>query len=347
MSIKRIKTKKFPEYDRHESVTRIENRELGVVGFIAVHRRKGENPSLGATRLWSYGEESEALRDALRLSWLMSYKSAFAELPYGGAKAALVLRGEMPDREELFAWYAEAVNSLKGKFVTGSDVGVSPQDVERMRAGSRFIIGNGVPAEHYTAVGVVKSIEAALEAVYGSPAIQGRTFAVQGLGKTGLGLVRLLYPHAKKITVSDVSPEKLQDARKEFPQLVFEEPSRIHQAEADVFSPCALHHSVNARTVKELHCRAVVGSANNQLESAQVGEELHARGILYAPDYVANNGGLISVADQYAGGTHDDARIMRQIEHSQEKLKGILVESKATGTPPVTLADRHAASMLA
>ncbi len=329
--------KNLAEFDNHKEVIRLENEGLGVVGFIAIHTLKNSYPSLGATRVWNYKTETEALSDALRLSRLMSNKSLYADLPYGGAKAALMVsKDNPPDREELFSWYAGEINKLDGRFITGSDVGIQEQDVVLMSGLSKFVIGGNVPAGYYTALGVLNGIETALEIIYGSPEISGKTFAVQGLGKTGLELVKLLYGKGGKITVTDADSKKIAQVLEMFPGVSAVNVYGIYSQKVDIFCPCALHNSIDSLSAPLLRCAAIVGSANNQMESPEVELLVRNRGILYAIDYIVNNGGFISVVDQYQNGTHDDARIKQKLLIVKNKLKKILTGEEPKPSPAAT-----------
>lgn len=339
--------KKFSEFDNHQEVVRIENKALGVAGFVAIHSRRGSFPSLGATRVWSYSSESEALADALRLARLMSHKAVFAGLPYGGAKATLTYKkSSPPNRAELFSWYAEQLNKLEGRFITGSDVGVEEADVSLMRKHSRFVIGDNVPAAYYTALGVYYGIETALEHLYGSGKISDKTFAVQGLGKTGFELVKLLHGKAKKILVADIDREKVRQVTHMFAKTKAVDFSKIHSQAVTMFCPCALHHSINSITEAELRCSAIVGSANSQMENEKVEQQVYRRGILYAVDYAVNNGGLISVVDQYENGKHSDKRIKSKLLATKHALRSVFASSKAEAISPAGVADRYVAKIL-
>ena len=338
----------LPEFDLHEEMISLENRSLGVTGYIAIHRKREGVPSLGATRIWSYPTKREAVQDALRLSRLMTYKAAFAGLPYGGAKAILTTSPDISvSRSVLFSWYAEMINALDGRFVTGSDVGMGYDDVKTMREKSRFVIGAGVPAGYYTALGVVEAIRAALEELYGSADISGRTFAVQGLGKTGRELVRLLHGSGARIYVADIDKDKTRQAEADFPGVLGVSSTDIHKAAVDIFSPCALHHSVNALTAPELGCKAIVGSANNQMESEVVESLVYDRGIVYAVDFVANSGGLLSVVDEYEHeGQHSHERIIRALIPMRKRLKEVFLKSRLEHLPSGIVARRMAESFM-
>lgn len=334
----------LPEFQAHEAIYRMNDETSGLQGFIAIHCRRGTYPSLGATRLWRYAGESEALRDALRLSNLMTYKSALAGLPYGGAKAVLMEpEGRVVDRTVLFRAYAEMMNALGGQFITGTDVGLTNDDLAIMVAGSPYVIGGGVNAGYATALGVFFAIEAAMQEHYGAPSVAGRTFAIQGIGKTGGELLQLLVKHnAERIVVADLHPDLLREAALRSPSIQIVSPEDIHKQAVDIFCPCALSGAINEATLPELRAWAVVGAANNQLAHKDFAERLHRAGILYAPDYVVNAGGFISVVDQYEHGAYDEVRVLRRLRELQERIAGIFRESVKRDEPPSVIADRFA-----
>lgn len=325
-----LEIERFPEFDNHKFVSFVFDERAGLRGFIAMHRGGVSNPALGATRFWNYVSESEALADALRLSRLMSYKSALAGLKYGGAKAALVNgNGKGPaDRAAFFTAYAQRVNYLGGKFITGTDVGVTDEDVKVMRRTTPYVIGSGVNPAYYTALGVLSGMSVALKRVFGSERVTGRSFAVQGLGKTGASIIALLYKDTQKIVIADVNADRVREAKKRFPKIKVVAPEAIHRESADVFVPCALSGVLNAKSVGELHCKIVAGSANNQLSGEHIGLLLHQLGILYAPDYAINAGGLISVVDELEHEAPSEKRILEKVKHVPKVLQTIFDRSK-------------------
>ncbi len=241
-----LEIEKLPEFDNHKLVNFVFDPENNLKGFIAIHRGGNSTPALGATRLWAYPSETEVLRDALRLSRLMSYKSAMAGLKYGGAKAVLMeTPGALKNREKFFRAYAKRVNDLKGQFVTGTDVGVSDEDVKVMKQETPYVIGSQVDPAHYTAVGVVRGIKAALKKTFGNEKITGRSFAVQGMGKVGSRILEILYPEATAITIADIDAEKVREIKRRFPKVKVVPTEMIHSVVADVFAPCALSRAGN------------------------------------------------------------------------------------------------------
>lgn len=321
----RPEIKNWEEFDDHRAVYGFVDQETGLNGFIAIHRKNNSRPCFGATRLWHYENEDDALRDALGLARTMSHKAAMAGLPYGGAKAVIIGNGQWQSRRpELLAAYARVVDELKGDFITGTDVGLDQDDLRALGKGSKNFVGFNDNATEFTALGVLSSIQVCLARVFGSPKIAGRRFAVQGVGKIGTALVRLLYQDAAALCVSDVNQEHLQKFIKEFPRCLIIAPDEIHRQKVDVFSPCALSNSLTAKIAGGLACPIVCGGANNQLEREEVGSMLSAQGIIYAPDYVVNAGGLVSVVDEYENEIYDKNRVSQKILRIKDVLTKIL-----------------------
>ncbi|MFA6486300.1 MAG: Glu/Leu/Phe/Val dehydrogenase dimerization domain-containing protein [Candidatus Magasanikbacteria bacterium] len=339
----------LPEYDNHRLVVKVEDESVGLKGFIAIHCANGAYPALGATRLWNYHSEEEALRDALRLSKLMTYKSVLAGLPYTGAKAALIFGPKTQlHREAMFRAYAKKVNELKGQFITGTDVGVSNKDLDVMCEESSYMIGGGVDSGYFTAMAVFDGIKRALKVVYGTDDISHHSFAIQGLGKTGYPLLKFLVKAgAEKIYVTDVNPRKAWFAKLRFPYIKLVNAVEIHCQPVDVFCPCAMSHSINADSVSQLQCKVVAGSANNQLDRAETGALLFQKGILYAPDFVLNAGGLISVVDQYENSKHSEARVLEKLKKVGESLSTIFETSRRENKAPNAVATEIADKVIA
>jgi len=332
----------FKEYDKHRSVFYFDRPSLNLKVFIAIHRNKTIFPSFGATRMMMYANEDEALNDALRLSRLMSYKSALAGLNYGGAKGVILFDGNHPDKSEVLKIYSDMVNELKGKFITGADVGLSQEDVQLMTRNSPYFVGTKNKPEKCTALGIVKGIEVCLKQVFGKGFISDHTFAIQGLGKVGLDLLGLIYNQAGKIYVSDISSEKIEVAKNLYPNIVPVPVEDIFKLEIDVFCPCALAHAISPKMIAELKCKIVAGGANNQLFNQEVGDALFSKGILYAPDYVINSGGLISVADEYENRFKNENHIEKKLEHIKSVLETIFEQSQTQNLATNRVADRLA-----
>ncbi len=321
----------FPEFDDHRVVSFLSSARVGLRAFVALHRVNHDVPAFGATRLVAYPSEEAALRDALKLSRLMSYKAAIAGIKYGGAKGVII----KPDighnnKEDLLRSYAEKLNYFNGRFITGADVGVDHKDVATMAEVSPFCIGFTNHPAKFTALGILYSIQVCLQDVFGSSDLSSRSFAIQGVGKVGAELLSLLHKKAKRIFIADINPERISQVKKMYPEVEVVPPEEIHRQEADVFSPCALSSSLNLATIQELRCKMIVGGANNQLEDEHIGVLLNNKlGILYAPDYVVNAGGLISVVDEYENKKADLKRIENRVQKIKLNLQKILEDSKS------------------
>ena len=350
MSIKRLDKEDYvflPEFRDHDEVIKIEDSEVGLLGFVGIHKKLSGIPALGATRLWKYKTEEEALRDALRLSRLMSYKSAMAGLPYTGGKAALVWNEKIEEnREAFFRSYAKHIEEIAGQFVTGTDMGVSNTDVDVMQKETSHVIGRGVDPGYFTAVGVYNGIEVCLEECFKNTEIKDRSFAIQGLGKTGIGLVNLLSEQGAKLFVTDIDQSVIESVKNLYPDVVVVSPDEIHKMDVDVFCPCASHSMVNEKTVKEFNCKIIAGSANNQLTSKEMGKVLYENNILYAPDYIINAGGIISVVDEFENGTHNADRIRRKLLVIKGSLRSVFDESSDNKEPPSSVADEIAQEII-
>lgn len=324
--MKEIDASDYIEYNGHKLVVKIEDKQSGLLGFIAIHRQNHDFPSLGATRMWNYAKEEDALRDALRLSELMSMKSLLAGLPYGGAKAVLMSTDKAKkNREEVFRAYGMEVERLKGKFITGTDVGLTNEDLDSIRKETDYVIGQGVDSGYFTAIGVMHGIEAVLEKIYGKVDLTQSSFAIQGLGNTGFQLLSLLAEAGvKNIVVSEINNKLIEKATSQFPWIQVVDSKQIHKQKVDILAPCALAHTLNKFTVSDLKCKAIVGSANNQLSEERLVDEIHNLGILYAPDFIVNAGGIISVVDQFEHDTHDVGRIKEKIKHIRDRIATVI-----------------------
>jgi len=337
----------LPEFDGHKFVSFIQEKESGLRGVIAIHHGGSTKPAFGATRQWKYNSELEALRDVLRLSKTMSYKAALAGLRYGGAKGVIFnTESSLKKRNQLLKAYAEHVNFLGGRFITGADVGVNREDVKIMRRTSPFIVGFNVNPVKSTALGVLSSIQVCLKELYGSEEIRGRSFAIQGLGKTGTELLKLIYGNGGETYASDIESDKIRATKRMFPKVRIVKPSEIYKRKVDVYSPCALSNCINHANVSELRCKIVAGSANNQLENAHMGELLHKLGILYAPDYIVNAGGLISVVDEYENKKRSGRRVAKRVKNIKRTLRKILNDSKKRNRATNLIADEMAKTFL-
>lgn len=329
-------------FDKHSLVSFVTDPKTGLQGFVAIHRGSATVPAFGATRITSYKNITDALTDALRLSRFMSYKAALAGLPYGGAKGVIIEPKKISHRTPLFKSYAEKINLFDGNFITGADVGVTQADVKIMKKLSPSFVGVSVDPVYYTALGILASARVAVKQAFGSSSFKDRSFAIQGVGKIGGAFLDLIYPEAKKIIVTDTDSKQLSKIKKQYPKIVVVAPQDIYKQEVDVFSPCALGHSLNTKTITKLKAKVIVGGANDQLETPSVGELLHKLGILYAPDYVVNAGGLISVVDEYEHKSVNEKRLTERVNNIGKTVKKILDISQKTGEATNLVADKLA-----
>lgn len=334
----------LPEFDDHKHVVFLNDPESKLRGFIAIHRSRGDVPSFGATRLWAYDSDRAALRDALSLSRLMSYKAALANVPYGGAKGVVIMTDDKNPRarDALLRRYADEVQLLGGKFITGTDAGMNKNDLPLMRERTEHMVGVEGDPSIFTALGVVHAMKVILLELFGSPSFSGRTVAIQGLGKIGSALLAKLYGEGASLCVADIDDELVREIKTRFPEITMAPPAEIAARKVDIFAPCAMSGAITSELAPRLRCKAVVGGANSQLADSAVGDSLYARGILYAPDYVVNAGGLICVVDEYEHGNHEEARVRRKVDNISATLQHILRVSKNKGEAPHRIADQYA-----
>ncbi|HVY44333.1 MAG TPA: Glu/Leu/Phe/Val dehydrogenase [Minicystis sp.] len=291
----------------HEQVVFCQDKETGLRAIIAVHDTT-LGPALGGTRFWAYPDEASALRDVLRLSRGMTYKSAAAGLNLGGGKAVIIGDAKTMKNEALFRAYGRFVQGLGGRYITAEDVNTTVRDMEWVRMEtdhvvgiSRALGGSGDPSP-VTALGTYEGIKAALKWVTGNEAVAGRTVAVQGVGAVGGHLVQHLVDGGAKVVVADIDPENVRRVTTELRGVESVAADAIYDVACDVFAPCALGAVVNDETIPRLKCSIVAGSANNVLaEEDRHAEALARKNIVYAPDYVVNAGGVINVANELEG----------------------------------------------
>ncbi len=334
MAVQNFNFEALSEFDRHRMVMFIHDAGRRFRGFIAIHRG-GTQPSFGATRLWRYETPIHALKDALRLSRMMSYKSAMAGLPYGGAKGVIMDDARnLKERRLVLEEYARRVEALHGSFVTGTDAGLYTRDLVLMRRITSSIVGLRANPTVATAAGLVEAFAVCLKNVYGVSSFSGRTIAVQGLGKIGMELIRTLYSRVSRIVACDIDAHKVRAAGRRFPKISFVAPRDIYRQKADVFSPCALGGTLTVEIAKKLRCAIVAGGANNQLENDEAGDALWRSGILYAPDYVVNVGGLMSVVDEFEYKKTDAERLRLRLAGIPEMLRTILYAAQRSHTAP-------------
>src|SRR5690606_16373124 len=312
----------------------------GLKAIIAIHNST-LGPALGGCRMWPYESEEAAMQDVLRLSRGMTYKNAAMGLNLGGGKSVIIGDPQKDKSEALFRAYGKFVDSLGGRYITAVDAGVTVEDMTQVASETRWVVGlpdrSGDPSP-VTAVGVLEGMKACLQTVYGDPSREGRTVAVQGVGSVGYELSKLLHEEGAKLVVSDIFPEKAERAQREFGAQVVD-PEAIYDVECDIFSPCALGGVLNDDTIGRLKCRIVAGSANNQLAAPQHAGAMADRGILYAPDFVINGGGVINVTEEFNPAGYDRARALTKVRGIHGKLLQIMAISQREGVTTAEAAD--------
>jgi leucine dehydrogenase len=293
------------KHGEHEQVVFCHDKSVGLKAIIAIHNT-ALGPALGGTRMWNYKNEDEALVDVLRLSKGMSYKAAAAGLNLGGGKAVIIGDAKTQKTEGLFRAFGQFVNSLNGRYITAEDVGTCETDMEYIFMETPWVTGipkdfggSGDPSP-YTAHGVLMGIKATAKEKFGTDDLKGVRVAVQGLGNVGTNLVRYLAEAGAKITVSDIDADKIKNHVTKY-DVKATTPDEIVFTECEIFAPCALGAVVNDQTIGKLKCKAIAGGANNILAEARHGDHLRELGILYAPDYVVNAGGLMNVFVELEG----------------------------------------------
>jgi leucine dehydrogenase len=337
-----IDPKQNPSFDGHEQVVFVGGEAQGFAGIIAIHST-AIGPAAGGCRIWDYDSVEDALTDVLRLSRGMTYKNCMADLPLGGGKAVIYRLNT--DRIEAFQKFGEAVEKLGGRYITAEDVGATVADMRAIARATSYVAGlpkeqgqaGGDPSP-MTALGVFVSIEALL-----GGSVQGRTIAVQGVGAVGFNLCKLLSDGGAKLVVADVNKTNLQ--RAELLGAEIAPVDQIHAVAADLFSPCALGAGLNAETIPELGAPIVCGAANNQLAGEEDGARLVARGIVYAPDYVVNAGGIINVSAEYLGEPADV--VESRVRAIAPRLMRVLETAKSEDLTPHQAADRIVRERLA
>ena len=329
----------------HEQVVFWREPENGYRGIIAIHDTT-LGPALGGTRFWNYPTDQHALIDVLRLSRGMTYKASLAGLDLGGGKAVILGDPGVREREKIFRAHGRAVESLKGRYITAEDVGTSVEDMEWVHRETDHVTGirggSGDPSP-YTAYGVYRGLKACARQRYGDDSLEGRRVAVQGVGHVGYHLCKDLAGEGALLVVADVDPRKVRRAVEDFGAAAVT-PEEIYHVEADIFAPCALGAVVNDDTLDVFRFDIIAGGANNQLAEERHGKALEERGILYAPDYAINAGGLISVY----GGLHgwNPARSARKTEEIYDILLRIFERARTEGVSTSEAADRVAESRL-
>lgn len=339
-----------PSFDGHEGVHMFEDKASGLKAIIAVHST-ALGPAAGGCRMWNYDTGEEALRDALRLSQGMSFKNAMAGLPLGGGKGVIWGNSKTDKSPALFEAFGRAIESLNGSYYTAEDVGISPKDMEIVATQTKYVAGldqgdaaSGDPSP-ITALGVYRGIKASAKRVFGTDDLSGRTIAVQGVGHVGGYLCDHLAEEGATLIITDIDEALLKDvsARTGAKIVATDE---IYDQYVDIFSPNALGAVINPQTLPRLKAKIVAGGANNQLSIAEMDVALRDRGILYAPDYVINGGGIINVAAEISG-AYSRNWVMGKLNVLIETLGEVLDEALSRNAPTNEVAEQIARTRIA
>lgn len=326
----------------HEKILFCQDKKTGLKAIIAVHSTVC-GPALGGTRMWKYSDEQSALTDVMRLSRGMTYKNAISGLNLGGGKAVIIGDSKTQKSPELFIKFGEFVNSLAGSYITAEDVGINPEDMLHVSKSTKHVTGlpgkKGDPSP-ITAYGVYMGMKAALKFHKGNDSLNGKKILVQGIGHVGLYLLDYLQKEGAIITVSDINKEAVKNTVSKY-NCKFLEPNDIYDAEMDIYAPCALGATVNNNTIEKLKCSIIAGAANNQLMDEDVhGKILFDKGIVYAPDYLINAGGVMNCYAEIHG--INNKKVMEMAGEIYNTTLDILNKSKKENIPTSLAANKIA-----
>lgn len=336
------------KYD-YEQLVFCQDKNSGLKAIIAIHDTT-LGPALGGTRMWTYKSEAEAIEDALRLAKGMTYKNAAAGLNLGGGKTVIIGDPKKDKNPELFRAFGRYIQGLNGRYITAEDVGTTVEDMDLIHMETDFVTGispefgsSGNPSP-VTAYGIYKGMKAAAMEAFGSDSLEGRTVAVQGVGNVAYTLCEHLHEEGANLIVTDINKESVERAVNAFGAKAVD-PDDIYGVDCDIYAPCALGATINDETIPQLKAKVIAGSANNQLKKAEHGDIIHEKGIVYAPDYVINSGGVINVADELNG--YNASRAMKNVESIYDILLKIFEISKRDNVPTYVAADRMAEERIA
>jgi leucine dehydrogenase len=334
---------RMEEYD-YEELVFFQDRKTGLQAIVAIHNTT-LGPALGGCRFWHYTSERAAIDDALRLARGMTYKASVAGLNLCGGKSVIVGNPKTHKTEELLRVFGRFIHTLKGRYIVAEDVGTSTEDMRIIRKETKYVVGletgrggSGDPSP-VTAYGILHGMQACTKEVFNTKSLAGLTVAIQGAGHVGYNLAKYLAKEGARIIVTDIYKTNASKIVDEF-GAEYVKPENIFAVKCDIFSPCALGGILDDKNIRTLTCKIVAGSANNQLKAERHGEKLAQRGILYAPDYVINSGGLINVADEMRG--YDHSRALQKAARIYNAVARVIRISKEEGIPTHVAADRMA-----
>lgn len=337
-----------PEFDNHEQVVFCSDAASGLKAIIAVHST-ALGPACGGCRMWDYVSDEAALVDVLRLSRGMTYKNAMAGLPLGGGKSVIIGDAKTIKSDALFRKFGQHVHALSGRYISAEDVNITTKDISVVGLETPYVAGldgkSGNPAP-FTALGTYRGIKAAARYKFGSDDLSGLTVAVQGLGSVGFYLCEHLHKEGAKLIVSDINPAAIERSVSQFGATAVGLDD-IYRVACDIYAPCALGATINDDTIAQLQCKIVAGCANNQLKEARHGEALRAAGILYAPDYVINAGGIINVSLELRSEGYNAEESTTMVLKIYDTLLDIFRRADQEGKPTNEVADLMAREIIA
>ncbi|MFS0781009.1 branched-chain amino acid dehydrogenase [Bacillus sp. 1P06AnD] len=333
---------KYMEKYDYEQLLFCQDEQSGLKAIVAIHDTT-LGPALGGTRMWSYKSEDEAIEDALRLAKGMTYKNAAAGLNLGGGKTVIIGDSRKDKNEEMFRAFGRFIQGLNGRYITAEDVGTTVADMDLIHEETDFVTGispafgsSGNPSP-VTAYGVYRGMKAAAMEAFGSDSLEGKVIAIQGVGNVAYNLCKYLHEEGASIIVTDIHKDAVKRAVDDFGAKAVD-PEKIYSVNCDIYAPCALGAVINDETIPHLKAKVIAGAANNQLKDPKHGDLIHEMGILYAPDYVINAGGVINVADELYG--YNRERAMKKVEGVYQSIEKVINIAKRDGVPTYVAADR-------
>jgi len=335
----------LPAYDEHEQVVFCNDSESGLKAIICIHST-ALGPAVGGCRMWEYATDDYALTDALRLARGMTYKNAMAGLPFGGGKSVIIGDSKTMKSEALFKAFGRFLNNLNGRYVTAEDVGITTADMAIVHTETDFVAGlegkSGDPSP-VTAYGVYIGLKAAVKHKFGVEHLDGIKVSVQGVGHVGYYLCRYLHEQGAKLVVTDINQQSIDRVVEEFDAIAVL-PDEIYDQDVDIYAPCALGATINDQTINRLKCSIIGGAANNQLAEDHHGDELMQKGILYAPDYVINAGGIINISFEE---NYQQETAFKKVDEIYDTLIEVFETSAREGNTTNSIADQLARERIA
>jgi leucine dehydrogenase len=335
---------KYMETYDYEQMVICQDKQSGLKAIICIHDTT-LGPALGGTRMWTYETEDAAIEDALRLAKGMTYKNAAAGLNLGGGKTVIIGDPKKDKNEEMFRAFGRYIQGLNGRYITAEDVGTTVEDMDLIYQETQFVTGvspafgsSGNPSP-VTAYGVYRGMKAAAMEAFGTDSLEGKVIAVQGVGHVAYTLCKHLHEEGASLIVTDINKEAVERAVTDFGAKAVEI-DEIYSVDCDIFAPCALGAIINDDTIPQIKAKVIAGAANNQLKETRHGDAIHEMGIVYAPDYVINAGGVINVADELNGYNRD--RAMKKVETIYDNIASVIEISKRDNIPTYLAADRLA-----